>query len=151
MVNIVDKVLRYGIFGFYFAIFILSFWAPFIQEIDGYPAGESIYNLFSPMCHQYPTRCFWFFDRPWALCARCASGYLGFAIAALLSKPRRSFLRRSSIGILLVGVAAVDPILQLLGFYESNNVLRLITGLIGGYGAFMIVYPMPFKYKEQVV
>lgn len=151
MVRTIDKVLRYGIFGFYFAVFILSFWAPFIQEIKGYPAGENIYTLFSPICHQYPTRCFWIFEKPWALCARCASGYLGLAVAALLSKPFLPFWKRSLIGLILVGIAAVDPILQLLGFYESNNVLRLITGLIGGYGAFMIVYPIPFKYKERVI
>jgi uncharacterized membrane protein len=151
MINTVDKVLRYSIFGFYIAVVFLSFWAPFIQEIKSYPAGESIYKLFSPICHQYPTRCFWIFERPWALCARCASGYLGLAVAALLSKPSLPFWKRSSIGIFLVGIAAVDPVLQLLGFYESNNVLRLINGLIGGYGAFMIVYPIPFKHKEQVV
>lgn len=149
MITTVDKVFRYSIFGFYFTIFILSFWAPFTQEINGYPAGENIYSLFSPICHQYPTRSFWIFERPWALCARCASGYLGLAVAALFSRSRLPFFKRIIVGFILVGIAAVDPILQLLGFYESNNVLRLVTGLIGGYGAFMIVYPIPFKNKEQ--
>ena len=147
----IDIILRGLIFSLYFGIFFLSFYAPVIQSLKGYPAGEEIYSLFSPICHQYPTRCFWIFDRPWALCARCASAYLGIAIASLLSKPKYSFSKRSLIGFALICFAAVDPILQLFGFYESNNLFRLITGIVGGYGAFMLIYPIPFKYKEQVI
>jgi len=49
----------------------------------------------------------------------------------------------------LVALAAVDPFLQLLGFYESTNFTRLLTGLIGGFGAFLFFYPIPLKYKEE--
>ncbi|MEI7905993.1 MAG: DUF2085 domain-containing protein, partial [Bacteroidota bacterium] len=146
-----DKAIRAVIYAFYFSVFILSFLAPVLQEIKGYPAGENLYSLFSPICHQYPTRCFWVFERPWALCARCASGYLGFAVAALISRLQFPFWKRSLIGLLLIGLAAIDPLLQLFGFYESNNILRLITGLIGGYGTFLFVYPLPLKYKEQAL
>ena len=146
--KIIDYILRALIFIFYFGIFFLAFWAPFIQHIKGYPSGEWIYSLFSPICHQYPTRCFWIFERPWALCARCASAYLGIALAAVLFKPKLTFLKRAALGILFVTIAAIDPILQARGFYESNNVSRLLTGIIGGFGMFMLVYPIPLTIKE---
>ena len=128
--------------------YFLSLWYKFFGD---YYWVEKLYSLFSPICHQYPTRCFWVFERPWALCARCASGYLGIAVAAAFSKLQFPFWKRSLIGLLLIGLAAIDPLLQLFGFYESNNILRLITGFIGGYGAFLFVYPLPLKYKEQAL
>lgn len=145
----IDIALRGLIFIFYFGIFFLAFYAPIIQELKGYPAGEGIYSLFSPICHQYPTRCFWIFERPWALCARCSSAYLGIALSALLIKPKFSFYKRSLLGALLITFAAIDPVLQLFGFYESINPIRLLTGIIGGTGAFLLIYPIPFKHKEQ--
>ena len=149
--NKIDIILRGLIFILYFGIFALALYAPVIQNLKGYPAGEEIYTLFSPICHQYPTRSFWIFDRPWALCARCSTAYLGIAIAALISKVRFSFFKRAIIGFSLICFVAIDPILQLLGFYESNNLVRLITGLIGGFGAFMLIYPIPFTYKDQAI
>ncbi len=151
LIKRIDKTLRGMIFILYFGIFFLALYAPVIQHVKGYPAGENIYSLFSPICHQYPTRCFWIFDRPWALCARCASAYLGIAIAALVSRPKYTFSKRALIGVTVICFAAIDPMLQLFGFYESTNVVRSITGLAGGYGAFMLIYPLPFKYKEQVI
>jgi uncharacterized membrane protein len=145
----IDRVLRTIFFFLYFGIFVISIYAPVIQSLQGYPAGENIYTMFSPICHQYPTRCFWIMERPSALCARCTSAYLGIAIASLMSWPRSSFKSRAFTGFFLICIAAADPVLQLLGFYESNNCLRLITGLIGGFGAFMLFYPLPFTYKGQ--
>ncbi len=144
----IDKHLRALIFIFYFGIFALAFYAPIIQHIKGYPAGENIYTLLSPICHQYPTRSFWIFDRPWALCARCSTAYLGIALAAVFSKSKYPYYQRAMIGIILICLAAIDPILQLFSFYESNNIIRLITGIIGGYGAFMLLYPIPILYKR---
>lgn len=146
----IDIVIRGMIFILYSGIFFLSLYAPVVQSIKGYPAGEEIYTLFSPICHQYPTRSFWIFERPWALCARCSSAYLGIALGAVFSYHRFSFPRRSLIGFMLICCAAVDPILQLFGFYESNNISRLLTGLLGGYGAFMLIYPIPLKPKGIV-
>jgi uncharacterized membrane protein len=151
MTKKIDLILRSTISAVYFTVFFLSFWAPVIQHFKGYPAGEGIYSLFSPVCHQYPTRCFWIFDRPWALCARCASAYLGLSAAAILLRPRLPFLKRALIGTILVAIAAIDPAIQLLGFYESINFARLITGLMGGIGAFLLFYPIPLKFKDQTI
>jgi uncharacterized membrane protein len=52
------------------------------------------------------------------------------------------------LGLLLVVIAVIDPVLQLLGFYESNNLFRLLTGIIGGFGMFMLIYPIPLTIKE---
>lgn len=144
----VNLALRFSIFAFYFAIFCLAIYAPIIQHFAGYPAGENIYSLFSPICHEYPTRCFWIFDRPWALCARCSSAYVGIALSALLLRPKLSFLKRAGLGGSFIVLAAIDPILQLFGFYESTNIARLLTGLLGGAGVFLMLYPIPLRYRE---
>jgi uncharacterized membrane protein len=144
----VDFALRLTIFTFYFGLVLLAIYAPVIQHLAGYPAGENVYAFLSPICHQYPTRSFWIFDRPWALCARCSSAYFGLAIAAIAIRVRQSYFRRATFGLTLVAIAAVDPVLQLLGFYESTNVTRLLAGLVGGVGAFLIIYPIPLKYRE---
>lgn len=137
------------VFVLYFGIFFLAFYAPTVQHFAGYPAGESIYAMFSPICHQYPTRSFWIFNRPWALCARCSSAYLGIALTALFLRLRLGFLKRAAIGALIIVIVAIDPIFQLLGFYESTNYIRLTTGLVGGLGAFLLLYPIPLKHKEK--
>jgi len=129
-------------------VVLLGLYAPLIQHFAGYPAGENVYALLSPICHQYPTRSFWIFDRPWALCARCSSAYLGLALAALFVRPKYSYLCRAVLGILLVAIAAIDPMLQLYLLYESTNAARLLTGLVGGIGAFLIIYPIPLRYME---
>ncbi|MFA5835025.1 MAG: DUF2085 domain-containing protein [Bacteroidota bacterium] len=148
-IKTVDILFRRSIFVLYFLIFSLAWLAPVTQHVNGYPAGENLYSLFSPVCHQYPTRSFWIFDRPWALCARCSSAYLGLALASFIPFAAFSYARRALFGIGLIILVAIDPLLQLFGFYESTNLLRFITGLIGGFGAFLLIYPIPFKQKER--
>ena len=144
-----DSLVRALIFAIYFSLFLLALYAPLVQHFMGYPSGENVYTMLSPICHQYPTRCFWTFDRPWALCARCSSAYGAIALSAVFIRLKASFIKRSSIGLLLISLAAIDPLLQLLGYYESTNFLRLLTGIVGGIGVFLFLYPIPLKYRES--
>jgi len=146
--NKLDLFFRTLIAVIYLGIVILASSAPVIQEINGYPAGESIYAAFSPVCHQYPTRSLWWFERPWALCARCSSAYFAIALSAVFLSVRQPYWRRVLIGLTLIALAAIDPVLQLLGLYESTNVLRLFTGILGGAGAFLTLYPIPITIRE---
>lgn len=140
-----DLILRVSLSFFFGIIFFLAVFAPIIQEVKGYPAGESIYALFRPICHQYPTRSLWIFDRPWALCTRCSFGYLGIAIASIFLKLKASYRIRALLGFLLLAVVAIDPLFQLLTLYESTNILRILTGLIGGCAVFLILYPLSWR------
>ena len=144
-----DRMLRITISLFFGGIVILSFYAPVTQHINNYPAGEEIYSLFNPICHQYPTRSFWLFNRPTALCARCVSGYLGVFLASIFIRLRIKYRYRLLIGIGLLLIAIIDPILQLNSSYESANAVRFLSGLIGGISVFLIIYPFTYFKGEK--
>ena len=137
--SIKEKIFRLAFFMSSFSVFILSVYAPFIQHLNGYPNGESVYSLLSNLCHQYPLRSFWIFDRPFALCARCTSIYFGISFGALFIAINKKYLFRFFLGILIILFIAIDPVLQLFGFYESTNLIRTITGLIIGVGFFLLL------------
>ena len=46
--------------------------------------------------------------------------------------------------VLLLVPAFIDGLTQLLGYRESNNILRLVTGLLGGLGLGILI--KAFKY-----
>ncbi len=122
--------------------------APVIQNFFGYPAGEEIYYHLSGICHQYPTRSFWIFDRPFALCARCTTGYLGLMIFAFFFKISWNYSKRLLLGFLFLFLAVLDPFIQLFFNYESNNYLRFLSGIIGGAGFFLIINIFTQKNKD---
>jgi uncharacterized membrane protein len=135
-------------FGLMFlSLSILALAAPIIQSHFEYPNGENIYFFLSPVCHQYPTRSLWILERPFALCARCFSGYLGLGLALLFFRINHNYLKRLLIGLLFLMPGVFDGLIQLLTNYESNNFFRVITGFIGGVGVHFIAYPI--KSKQQ--
>ena len=136
-----DIVLRILIGSFFLALPLLAISAPVIQTAFGYPNGEGIYSFLSPICHQYPTRSMWILNRPFALCSRCFSGYLGLSIGLFAIRSRYKYYKRLIFGIGLLIPGVLDGIIQLLTTYESTNIIRFFTGLIGGYGVFYIIFP----------
>lgn len=132
---------------FFLCISLLSLTAPLIQSLNGYPSGEGLYSFLSPICHQYPTRSLWIMERPFALCTRCFSGYLGLGIGMIFIRPNYFYFRRLLIGMLLLLPGVLDGVIQLLTDYESNNFTRAFTGLVAGVGLYFIL--CPFKIKKQ--
>lgn len=107
--------------------------APTIQHLLGYPMGESLYDLVDPICHQYPSRSLWLFDRPSALCFRCTMGYAGLSLVAPLSFIRG--IRKKSwylLGFFGLIISITEPLLVGVSVYESSNLTRIIFGLLGG-------------------
>jgi uncharacterized membrane protein len=124
--------------------------APVIQELFGFPRGEGLYATLGNVCHQYPTRSFWILNRPFALCARCTSGYLGVAVVAAMIHNFSSYkfhIHQLFLGMFLLSLAITDPLIQLLTEYESSNLMRFLTGLLGGTGFTLIL--LPFKKGES--
>ena len=122
--------------------------APVIQEIFGYPNGENFYSLLSNICHQYPLNSFWIFERPFAICARCFSAYLAILIMAILFIKNRIKLG-FVIGLLLLLIAAIEPISAIKTSYESNLFTRTIFGLIGGLGVFNLLFFFVNKKEKK--
>lgn len=94
-------------------------------------------SLHFVLCHQKPERSFFWKGKQFPVCARCTGIYLGY-----LSFPLFNFevISLSSwISILLCVPTIVDGLTQAFCKRESNNVLRLITGLIAGVGLMALV------------
>ncbi len=129
---------------------VLGAATPAYQQLLGYPHGEGLYSTLSHICHQYPTRCVWVTNRPMALCTRCFFGYLGLATisSSLLQHDAFKFsLKRLLLGIAALLIAVVDPVVQLLTSYESTNLARAVSGMIGGLAFGMII--LPFKKRSD--
>ncbi|MGN0105334.1 DUF2085 domain-containing protein [Methanobrevibacter ruminantium] len=92
------------------------------------------------ICHRIPERSFFIKGHQFPVCARCTGFYISifsYAIYAMLFSIHYevySFL----IGFILILPAFVDGFTQYLGIRESNNILRLLTGLLGGIGLMII-------------
>ncbi len=99
-----------------------------------------------PICHRLPDRTFkirnWYFP----VCARCT----GFYIAAFSYFIYVYFfyvdytLTLTLLAFLMITPAIWDGITQLLGFRDSNNIIRLLTGLLGGVGLAILIKSLKY-------
>ncbi|MFQ5649727.1 MAG: DUF2085 domain-containing protein [bacterium] len=88
-------------------------------------------------CHRMPERSFSLKGRQFPVCARCTGmllGYLSFPFFLL-----NFFAASLWIGLLLNLPAYVDGVTQAAEMRQSNNWLRLVTGLMSGIGQMGIV------------
>jgi len=98
------------------------------------PLAAAVYLLGDVNCHQLTERSFSINGNQMPFCARDVGIFIGLVagmLIVLLVSPRFSWP---------VLAALVSPILfdggvQLTGWYESSNPMRLITGMLGGIGA----------------
>ncbi|MBU0763000.1 MAG: DUF2085 domain-containing protein [Candidatus Altiarchaeota archaeon] len=120
--------------GFLLAGFMISSDNQEIRNIGG------IFHTFSGLtnlCHQLPYRTFIFDGVPMAVCARDTGIYLGLILGSLtvFLEKRPKIMDSIKLPILSTIPIAVDGITQtILLMRESNNLLRLITGLIFAFG-----------------
>ena len=87
-------------------------------------------------CHQLSERSFHIRGVQLPLCARCMGLLLGFLIlgpAVTLFTFGNMYL-----SLAFIGIMCLDGLLQLWGVLKSDNVRRLITGLLAGYALFSI-------------
>ena len=93
-------------------------------------------KVFKYICHQRPDRSFFVRGHQFPLCSRCTGFVVGSVLYVVYSLLCPVFY---SYGLLVVGVVSqipyiVDGTTQFLGLRESNNVLRFVTGFVGGVG-----------------
>ncbi len=93
------------------------------------------------ICHRLPDRTFNILGHYFPVCSRCTGLYLGailFFTYSLLF-----FIVYSQTLILLTFIIItpmiIDGLTQYLGFRESNNGLRLITGFAAGFGLALLI------------
>jgi uncharacterized membrane protein len=93
------------------------------------------------ICHRKPERTFKIKNHYFPVCSRCTGFYIGaFSYFIFVYY---NFVEYTSILIfiafLMIIPTFIDGTTQLLGFRDSNNIIRLFTGLIGGIGLAILV------------
>lgn len=96
-------------------------------------------------CHQRPERSFFISGFQFPVCARCTGLLLGYISAIILW---RCLVVPFSIYSILILPIAIDGMTQYLGFRKSTQFLRVITGILGGYGLVSIQIMILVKIIE---
>jgi uncharacterized membrane protein len=105
-----------------------------VQPVLPGPAGDVTGSVLSVTCHRLPSRCI---DLPWGtsgLCARCTAFWAGITVgvAVILLTGKRLLPLVPAFALVLPMV--LDGVLQQTGLYQSNLVLRSVTGFLCGTG-----------------
>jgi uncharacterized membrane protein len=95
------------------------------------PFVRAVYHSGDRMCHTKGSRSFYINSNQMAYCARDIGVFIGFVIGAAIS----SFVIIDLKWYLVVfGIAPIglDGGIQLITNYESNNIMRILTGSLAG-------------------
>jgi len=88
------------------------------------------------ICHRIPERSFFIKGHQFPVCARCTGFYISLILYFIYAY--FNFINYNIylliFAIILLIPTAIDGLTQLFNKRESNNILRLITGLLGGLG-----------------
>ncbi len=97
--------------------------------------------LNSFICHRIPDRTFDIRGHYFPVCARCTGFYIGaFSYYIYVYFVYVQYTTILIIFAILMTIPTVlDGVTQLIGSRDSNNILRLLTGLIGGIGLAIII------------
>ena len=102
---------------------------------EDFPAPwGSIYECGDRLCHQKDERSYLINENQMPFCVRCTAIWLGLAIGLGFMVFYRMELDIRFLVIILIGLVpiGIDGVGQLLGFWESTNIVRVITGLLAG-------------------
>lgn len=98
-------------------------------------------NMLNLFCHRKPDRSFHFLGYKFPVCSRCTGFYIAIFSYYLYAY---FFYVRYTISLIIISSillvpAFFDGTYQIISDYESNNYLRLLTGLLGGLGLAIIL------------
>ena len=141
-------------FTFFMLLNILQFLAPFsiktasMDDLSGMTVisdnkesvdslsfpWSSIYHMGDIFCHQKAKRSFFINGNQMPFCSRCTAIWLGLSVGLGFMVFFRINLDEKFVFLLLVGIIpiGVDGVGQLFSLWESNNLIRVLTGLLVG-------------------
>ena len=95
-----------------------------------------MYNILWQMgrlsgCHQMPERSFFIKGKQFPVCARCTGVFIGYVFGIVFSL---FFYLPVCINILFCLIMFADWLIQYIKIHNSNNIRRLITGTLCGFG-----------------
>ena len=99
------------------------------------------------ICHRIPERTFNIRGHYFPVCSRCTGFYIAafsyFIFVYFFYVQYTAIM--IIIAIIMIIPTFLDGFTQLLGSRESNNMLRLLTGLIGGVGLAILIKAIKWK------
>lgn len=125
LIHICNKIIKiFHLFHFYH-------WSPRMGPIFSINVNDKLFSLC--ICHRIPERTIWFFGLERFFCARCCGIHAGclFGFLVLMYGYHIPLIFLGGLALPLV----IDGFTQGFGIRESNNYLRLFTGLLFGFGA----------------
>lgn len=93
------------------------------------------------ICHRIPERTFNIKGYYFPLCSRCTGLYLGVLLCLIYMNQFYVYYTTYLllISFLMIIPTVIDGITQSLGYHESNNIVRFLTGIIAGIGLVIFV------------
>lgn len=100
----------------------------------GFP-WTNIYQFGDVLCHQRADRSFFINDNQMPFCARCTAILVGITMGIAFMVFFKIELDNRFFYLILIGIIpiGIDGIAQLFGVWESNNLIRVITGALIGF------------------
>jgi uncharacterized membrane protein len=95
--------------------------------------GDFIYSVFSPVCHNRPSRTLQWFHEWMPLCSRCFGIFIGFGTAGVFPKPRLSIEASLLYGFVASVLMVADVMTQDLGMHPVWHGTRILTGVVWGH------------------
>lgn len=99
-----------------------------------------------PLCNGNPARAPWFCGFCFILCYRCLAIIIGVVITLYYLKNHQPKIKY----IILIIPMIVDGMFQTFSPYVSNNILRVITGLLFGFGIIQGLFGGLMKISKTV-
>jgi uncharacterized membrane protein len=93
-----------------------------------------VYSCGDKLCHQQASRSFFINENQMPFCSRCTAIWLGIVIGLGFMVFYKIDLNEKFIYLIIIGIIpiGIDGIGQLFNFWESTNIIRLVTGLLVG-------------------
>ena len=122
---------------------LLGILAPIFLSYHIYAPSETTYHLLGSICHQEYSRCFWIAGAPLGICARCSGIYIGM----FLSTCSDIINYKSQVKYIIPVFCMFPLIIEKTAFndYPTTNIIRLIVGVITGYGVGIVLLSLVNK------
>lgn len=119
--------------------------APWLRSAGHNGIADTIYAIFSPICHQIAARSFHFHGEPFGVCARCTGIYFGLAAGIIFYPVFRSltnFQTPSRLWLLLSPLpTGIDFGLEFFGLWTNTHWSRFLTAALFGTVAAIYIVP----------
>jgi uncharacterized membrane protein len=124
-------------------VIFVALLTPVLAYLGIEPLAGQIFRAYHSICEQIPSHAFFILGHQVALCARNFSLYASLWAGTMIFRFLRGRIRPLPFPLVLLFLLpmALDGGTQMMGWHESNVVLRIITGTLFGLGICWFALP----------